>query len=37
MNLGVVGSPKLKEGNTGGRPATVNPEPKNDGNIDNQN
>jgi len=30
MNLGVVGSPKLKEGNTGGRP--VNPEPNNDGN-----
>ena len=37
MNLGVVGSPKLKDGNTGGRPATVNPEPKNDGNIDDQN
>ena len=37
MNLGVVGSPKLKEGNTGGRPATVNPEPKNNGNIDDQN
>ena len=37
MNLGVVGSPKLKEGNTGGRPTTVNPEPKNDGNIDDQN
>ena len=37
MNLGVVGSPKLKDGNTGGRPATVNPEPKNDGNIDEQN
>ena len=36
MNLGVVGSPKLKEGNTGGRPSdnTVNPEPKNDGNIE---
>ena len=34
MNLGVVGSPKLKDGNTGGRPATVNPEPKNEGNID---
>ena len=28
MNLGVVGSPKLKEGNTGGRPATQEP-PKN--------
>ena len=37
MNLGVVGSPKLKESNTGGRPTTVNPEPKNDGNIDEQN
>ena len=37
MNLGVVGSPKLKEGNTGGRPTTVNPEPKNEGNIDDQN
>ena len=37
MNLGVVGSPKLKDGNTGGRPTTVNPEPKNDGNIDDQN
>jgi HK97 family phage portal protein len=37
MNLGVVGSPKLKEGNTGGRPTTVNPEPKNNGNIDDQN
>jgi HK97 family phage portal protein len=37
MNLGVVGSPKLKEGNSGGRPTTVNPEPKNDGNIDEQN
>ena len=37
MNLGVVGSPKLKEGNTGGRLTTVNPEPKNDGNIDDQN
>jgi hypothetical protein len=35
MNLGVVGSPKLKEGNTGGRPsATVNPDTKNDGNIE---
>lgn len=28
MNLGVVGSPKLKESNSGGRPTTVNPEPK---------
>jgi HK97 family phage portal protein len=35
MNLGVVGSPKLKEGNTGGRPSTtVNPDTKNDGNIE---
>ena len=34
MNLGVVGSPKLKDGNTGGRPATVNPEPNNNGNIE---
>jgi len=34
MNLGVVGSPKLKEGNTGGRPTTVNPEPNNNGNIE---
>jgi hypothetical protein len=25
MNLGVVGSPKLKEGNTGGRPTTQEP------------
>lgn len=32
MNLGVVGSPKLKEGNTGGRPSAVNPEPINNGN-----
>ena len=29
MNLGVVGSPKLKEGSGGGRPTTVNPEPQN--------
>ena len=29
MNLGVVGSPKLKEGNTGGRPTTQEP-PKQD-------
>jgi HK97 family phage portal protein len=29
MNLGVVGSPKLKEGSTGGRPTEVNPEPQN--------
>ena len=36
MNLGVVGSPKLKDGNTGGRPTTVNPEPNNDGNTDDQ-
>ena len=34
MNLGVVGSPKLKEGNTGGRPSTVNPEPKNNSNTE---
>jgi HK97 family phage portal protein len=35
MNLGVVGSPKLKEGNAGGRPSTtVNPDTKNDGNIE---
>jgi HK97 family phage portal protein len=26
MNLGVVGSPKLKEGNTGGRPTTQEPQ-----------
>lgn len=31
MNLGVVGSPKLKEGNTGGRPTTN--EPPKDGNT----
>lgn len=35
MNLGVVGSPKLKDGNAGGRPSTqVNPEPKDDGNTE---
>jgi len=28
MNLGVVGSPKLKEGNTGGRPTTEQTPPK---------
>ena len=28
MNLGVVGSPKLKEGNTGGRPTTTEPTKK---------
>ena len=33
MNLGVVGSPKLKEGNTGGRPTTEEPpkEPEQEG------
>jgi hypothetical protein len=35
MNLGVVGSPKLKDGAAGGRPsAQVNPEPKSDGNTE---
>lgn len=34
MNLGVVGSPKLKEGNTGGRPTEVNPQPNNDSNTE---
>ena len=29
MNLGVVGSPKLKEGNSGGRPTEVNPAQQN--------
>jgi uncharacterized sporulation protein YeaH/YhbH (DUF444 family) len=37
MNLGVVGSPKLKEGNTGGRPSTVNPGQENDDNTDEDN
>jgi HK97 family phage portal protein len=33
MNLGVVGSPKLTDGNTSGRPATVNPDTENEGNT----
>ena len=34
MNLGVVGSAKLKEGSAAGRPSTVNPEPSNGGNTE---
>ena len=34
MNLGVVGSAKLKESNNGGRPDLVNPQPKDDGNLE---